>query len=60
MPLAEFSYNNSYQESIRMALFEALYGRCYRTLLNWIKLSEKVILGPDNITEAEMTRKLCK
>ena len=27
LSLAEFSYNNSYQESIRMALFEALYSR---------------------------------
>ena len=27
LPLAEFSYNYSYQESIRMAPFEALYGR---------------------------------
>ena len=26
LPLAEFSYNNSYQESIKMAPFEALYG----------------------------------
>jgi hypothetical protein len=26
-PLAEFSYNNSYQESLKMALFKALYGR---------------------------------
>ena len=26
LPLAEFSYNNNYQESIRMAPFEALYG----------------------------------
>ena len=25
--LAEFSYNNSYQASIKMAPFEALYGR---------------------------------
>ena len=25
LPLAEFSYNNSYQESIKMAPFEALY-----------------------------------
>jgi hypothetical protein len=25
-PLAEFSYNNSYQESIKMSSFEALYG----------------------------------
>jgi hypothetical protein len=34
LPLAEFSYNNSYQESIKMAPFEALYGRRCRTLLN--------------------------
>jgi transposase InsO family protein len=27
LPLAEFSYNNGYQESIKMAPFEALYGR---------------------------------
>ena len=27
LKLAEFSYNNSYQESIRMAPFEALYGK---------------------------------
>jgi hypothetical protein len=26
LPLAEFSYNNSYEESIKMAPFEALYG----------------------------------
>jgi transposase InsO family protein len=26
LPLAEFSYNNSYQESIKMTSFEALYG----------------------------------
>jgi hypothetical protein len=27
LPLAEFSYNNNYQESLRMTPFEALYGR---------------------------------
>ena len=27
LPLAEFSYNNSYQASIKMAPFEALYGQ---------------------------------
>jgi transposase InsO family protein len=26
LPLVEFSYNNSYQESIKMSPFEALYG----------------------------------
>jgi transposase InsO family protein len=35
LPLAEFSYNNSYQEIIEMAPFEALYDRRCRTPLNW-------------------------
>ena len=26
LPIVEFSYNNSYQESLKMASFEALYG----------------------------------
>jgi hypothetical protein len=26
LPYAEFSYNNSYHESLKMALFEMLYG----------------------------------
>jgi hypothetical protein len=34
LPLAEFSYNNNHQESIRMSPFEALYGRPYRTPLS--------------------------
>jgi hypothetical protein len=34
MPWDEFSYNNSYEESLKMAPFEALYGRHCRTLLN--------------------------
>jgi transposase InsO family protein len=34
LPLAEFSYNNSYQESIKMAPFEVLYERRCRTPLN--------------------------
>jgi transposase InsO family protein len=35
LPFAEFSYNNSYQASLQMAPFEALYGRKCRTPLNW-------------------------
>jgi hypothetical protein len=31
---AEFSYNNHYQESLKMAPFGVLYGCCCRTPLN--------------------------
>jgi hypothetical protein len=55
LPLPEFSYNNSYQESLKMAPFEVLYRRRCRTPLNWIELGEKVIFGPDIIDEAEAT-----
>ena len=40
LPCAEFSYNNSYQASLKMASFEALYGRKCRTPLYWIRLEE--------------------
>jgi transposase InsO family protein len=51
--LAEFSYNNSYQASIKMAPFEALYGRQCRTPLSWSQTGERKIFGPDLVTEAE-------
>jgi hypothetical protein len=44
---AEFLYNNSYQESLKMTPFEVLYGRRCHTPLNWIELGEKMIFGPD-------------
>jgi hypothetical protein len=50
---AEFSYNNSYQESLKMALFEVLYRRRCRTPLNWIEQGEKVIFGLEIVDEAE-------
>jgi transposase InsO family protein len=34
LSLAKFAYNNSYQSSLKMAPFEALYGRRCRTPLN--------------------------
>jgi RNA recognition motif-containing protein len=53
IPLAEFSYNNSYQESIEMSPFEALYGRPCRTPLSWSESGERVIFGPDIVTETK-------
>ncbi|KAA3470760.1 DNA/RNA polymerases superfamily protein [Gossypium australe] len=42
--LVEFAYNNTYQSSIKMAPYEALY---------WIELSEKKIHGVDLVRETE-------
>jgi transposase InsO family protein len=53
MPLAEFSYNNSYQESIEMAPFEALYGRQCRTPLNWSEPGEQWFFRPNLVKETE-------
>jgi hypothetical protein len=53
LPLAEFSYNNSYQESIKMAPFEALYGRRCRTPLNWSEPGERSFFRPDMVKETE-------
>jgi transposase InsO family protein len=55
LPWAEFSYNSNYQESLKMAPFEAFNGRQCRTPLNWIEPGEKAIFGPDVVVEAEAT-----
>jgi len=36
-----------------MAPFEALYGRRCRTPLSWSQVGERVVFGPDLVTEAE-------
>jgi hypothetical protein len=53
LPLDEFAYNNNYQESIKMAPFEALYGKKCRTPLNWIEPGERRYYGIDFVEEAE-------
>jgi hypothetical protein len=40
LPYAEFSYNNSYQASLKMSPFEALYGRKCRSPLYWDQTGE--------------------
>jgi hypothetical protein len=53
LPYAEFSYNNSYQASLKMSPFEALYERNCRTLLHWDQPGETQVFGPDILLEAE-------
>jgi hypothetical protein len=53
LPLAEFSYNNNYQESIKMAPFEALYGRLCWTPLNWSEPGERWYFRPELVKETE-------
>ena len=53
LPYAEFSYNNSYQSSLKMSPFEALYGRKCRTPLMWTEVGDRIIEDPDFIKEAE-------
>ena len=55
IPLIEFAYNNSYQSSIGMAPYEALYGRRYRTLVCWTKLNEHKVIGPNIVKDTEAT-----
>ena len=60
IPLVEFMYNNSFQSSIGMAPYEALYGRKCRTSLCWKELSEKKVIGPDLIQETEEKMKMIR
>jgi hypothetical protein len=53
LPYAEFSYNNSYQASLKMAPFEALSGRKCRTPLYWSQTGESQLFGTDIIKEVE-------
>jgi len=53
LPYAEFSYNNSYQQSLKMEPFEALYGRKCRTPLFWNQTGETQVFGPDVLRHAE-------
>ena len=47
LPLMEFAYNNSYQSSIEMTPYEALYGRKCRTPLCWDEVGERKLSGPE-------------
>ena len=51
LPLVEFAYNNSYQVSIQMSPYEALYGRRCQSSICWTEVGEHSITGPDLIQD---------
>jgi hypothetical protein len=53
LPYAEFSYNNSYQASVKMAPYEALYERQCRTPLFWSQTGESQVFGLEVLKDAE-------
>ncbi|GJV65482.1 putative reverse transcriptase domain-containing protein [Tanacetum coccineum] len=51
LPLAEFSYNNSYHASIKATPYEALYGRKCQSPVCWAEVGEAQLTGPELIQE---------
>ena len=51
LPLVEFAYNNSYQASIQMAPYEALYERPCRSPICWTEVGESSVTGPNLIKD---------
>ncbi|RVW94279.1 Transposon Ty3-G Gag-Pol polyprotein [Vitis vinifera] len=60
LSLVEFAYDNSYQSSIGMTPYEALYGRPCRSPLCWIEMGESHLLGPEIIQETTEKIQLIK
>ncbi|GJW14705.1 putative reverse transcriptase domain-containing protein [Tanacetum coccineum] len=57
LPLAEFSYDNSYYSSIRCAPFEALYGRKCRSPMLVLETTDKVVLIKEKLKAARDRQK---
>ena len=62
--MIEFAYNNSYQSSIGMAPYEALYGRKCRTPVCWDEVGERRLIDleivQDTTEKVNMIRELLK
>ncbi|XP_073151841.1 uncharacterized protein [Henckelia pumila] len=51
LPLVEFTYNNSFQSSIGMAPYAALYGRRCRSPVHWDEVGERILQGPEIVQQ---------
>jgi hypothetical protein len=55
LPYAEFSYNNSYQASLKMSPFQVLYGRSCSTPLQWDQPGESKCSGQTFCSKSKRT-----
>jgi len=51
LSLVEFAYNNSYQSTIGMPPFEALYGRKCRSPICWEEIGDRALFGADIVID---------
>ena len=51
--LVEFSYNNGYQASLKMSLFEGIYGRKCNTPISWDNPIDRAMIGPEFLRKME-------
>ena len=58
MPLVEFAYNNSFQFTVGMAPYKALYTKKYRSPIHWDEAGERQYLGLDIVDQAMEAIKL--
>ncbi|KAI5335243.1 hypothetical protein L3X38_025376 [Prunus dulcis] len=60
LPLMEFAYNNSYQASIKMSPFDALYGKQCRTPFYWDEVGENRLEVADDVKRTKEQVKLIR
>ena len=60
LPLVKFAYNNSYQASIHMAPYEALYGRLCRSPVCWTEVGKRSTTGPELISDTSVKVELIR
>lgn len=53
-------YNNSYQGSIQMTPYEALYGRSCRSPLYWLEVRDRPLLGSDLVQQTTKAVKVIR